>query len=567
MMKTTVQRVSILVMLLTVSFSLPAQVHRVESSLEAFDKHSDTATANRFFGELLKAAFTDEEVAFADNTPQDSLRQQVWYWAAEWFYDQQRYEQAAEYGLKALPLYHPGNDSKADCLNLMGLVYVRMGDVKRAADYAKQCLEIDMKSGDDDRISSSMNTVAGIYMAGYQAKEAEQYILGALQHAGKVNNPARKAVILGMASEIYHTLGDDHKALPYAEQAYQIDSTLNRQPQATIRLSQKGSALLGLHRYKEAENIFRQVIPVLKAVGDYHSMAIALNRLGMALLCQERHQEAIPYYKEAAGLFSKMGDLYNEIHSHRGLYESYWKLNPDSAKIELDYFDLLKDSLYTHATAESLSRYNAEFSNDKLIQENEAVRSAHQRTIVISVIALLLVCLLSWFLIRHIRQHERQRIEALMLEIERLQKGADSQEKPEEQPQDNEDRWQHDSGQNQKPVNVIPISDEDRLFLMRVIEVTNEGFADRQWSVETIASKLNMSVQTFRRRLMSAAGESPKAFISAIQMEKAGNLLTESPDMPIVDVALKCGFDEASSFTHTFKRIYGITPSQYRERQ
>ena len=114
---------------------------------------------------------------------------------------------------------------------------------------------------------------------------------------------------------------------------------------------------------------------------------------------------------------------------------------------------------------------------------------------------------------------------------------------------------------------MIPISDEDRLFLMRVIEVTNEGFADRQWSVETIASKLNMSVQTFRRRLMSAAGESPKAFISAIQMEKAGNLLTESPDMPIVDVALKCGFDEASSFTHTFKRIYGITPSQYRERQ
>ena len=107
----------------------------------------------------------------------------------------------------------------------------------------------------------------------------------------------------------------------------------------------------------------------------------------------------------------------------------------------------------------------------------------------------------------------------------------------------------------------------DRIFLKRVIEVVNEGFADKQWSVEVVASKLNMSVQTFRRRLMSAAGESPKAFISAIQMEKAGNLLTEQPDMPIVDVAFKCGFDEASSFTHTFKRIYGVTPSQYREKQ
>ena len=65
---------------------------------------------------------------------------------------------------------------------------------------------------------------------------------------------------------------------------------------------------------------------------------------------------------------------------------------------------------------------------------------------------------------------------------------------------------------------------------------------------------------------MSAAGESPKAFISAIQMEKAAKLLVDQPELPIVDVAFRCGFDDASSFTHTFKRIFGITPTQYRER-
>ena len=281
----------------------------VDGLLEKFGKAQNVTVTNQFFEQLGKEGFLDEEVKMAEGTPVDSLRQQVWYWAAEWYYDQQAYKQAEQYALKALPLYHPANDSKADCLNLLGLIYVRMGDIQQAANYAKQCLEIDMKNGDDDRISSSMNTVAGIYMAGYQAKEAEQYILGALEHAGKVNNPARKAVILGMASEIYHTLGDDQKALPYAEQAYTIDSLLGRQPQAAIRLSQKGSALLGLHRYQEAEAIYRQIIPSLKEIGDYHSYAIALNRLGMSLLCQERQQEAIPYYKEAATLFSKMGDL------------------------------------------------------------------------------------------------------------------------------------------------------------------------------------------------------------------------------------------------------------------
>jgi AraC-like DNA-binding protein/Tfp pilus assembly protein PilF len=527
---------------------------RVVPILEQFNKTPDAATANRFFDELQKAEFTDEKITFANNTPIDSLRQQVWYWAAEWLYDQQQYEQAEQYALKALPKYHPANPEKADCLNTLGCIYIRLSDFKQAANYAKQSVKIEMKGGDHDRIASSMNTLAGIYMAGYQAKEAEQIILQAIDHINQVDNQGRKAIILGMASEIYHTLGNDSKALPYAEQAIDIEQQLGRKPKLAIRLSQKGSALLGLHRYKEAEDIYRLILPEFKEMGDYHSYAIALNHLGMSLLCQKRQQEAIPYYRQAAELFSKMGDLYNEIHAHRGLYESYWDINPDSAKIELDYFDLLKDSLYTNATAEALSRYNAEFGNDQLQQENEEVRSAYQRTIIIAIVVLLIVIALAWLIVYNIRLREKRRIEALMQEISLLRTKM-VQTTP-----------QTTSEEKGTEVPAISESNEGRLFLMRVIDVVNDGFADRQWSVEVIASKLNMSVQTFRRRLMATAGESPKAFISAIQMEKAGKLLTEHPDMPIVDVAFKCGFDEASSFTHTFKRIYGLTPSQYREK-
>ena len=528
---------------------------RVVPILEQFNKKPDATMANRFFDELQKAEFTDEKITFANNTPADSLQQQVWYWAAEWFYDQQQYEQAERYALKALPKYHPTNPEKADCLNTLGCIYVRLSDFKQAANYAKQSVEIEMKGGDHDRIASSMNTLAGIYMAGYQAKEAEQIILQAIDHINQVDNPGRKAIILGMASEIYHTLGDDSKALPYAEQAIDIEQQLGRKPKLAIRLSQKGSALLGLHRYKEAEDIYRQILADFKEMGDYHSYAIALNRLGMSLLCQKRQQEAIPYYRQAADLFSKMGDLYNEIHAHRGLYESYWDINPDSAKIELDYFDLLKDSLYTHATADALSRYNAEFGNDQLTQENQEIRSAHKRTIIITIVVLLVVIALAWLIVYNTRQREKRRIEALMQEISLLRTKM-VQTAP-----------QTSAEEKDTEVPAISESNEGRLFLMRVIEVVNDGFADRQWSVEVIASKLNMSVQTFRRRLMATAGESPKAFISAIQMEKAGKLLTDHPNLPIIDVAYKCGFEEASSFTHTFKRIYGVTPSQYREKR
>ena len=522
----------------------------VEDRLAKFDKDMSVANANAFFDALNAEQFTDEAILFKNGTPEDSLCQQVWYWAAEWLYDKQQYEQAAVYGQKALPLFHYENDDRAGCLNILGCIFVRMGDVKQAADYAKKCLAIDMKSGDHDRISSSMNTVAGIYMAGYQAKEAEQYILQALEHAEKAGNPARKAVILGMASEIYHTLGDDQKALPYAEQAYRIDSTLNRQPQAVIRQSQCASALLGLHRYQEAEGILRKVVPALRQVGDAHSYAIALNRLGMSLLCQKREREAIPYYQEAAALFSKMGDLYNEIHSHRGLYESYWTINPDSAKKELDYFDLLKDSLYTHATADALSRYNAEFGNDQLQQENEEARQQHRYLIGAIIVILLLCAIAAWYMVRQMRIRQQQTQE-LIKEIERLKE--EMSEKPTET--------------GTEDVSASDVPDEDRQFLMRVIVVVNEGMATGQIGVEQIASALNMSVQTFRRRLQSAAGETPKAFVSAIQMEKAGKLLKDNPALPVLQVASLCGFEEASSFTHTFKRVYGMSPKQYREQE
>ena len=534
---------------LALLMSVCAMAQDVESALAKFDKQTNVAAANLFFSELLKAEFVDEETVFPDETPADSLKQQVWYWAGEWMYDQQQYEQAEAYALKALPLCHVGNDFKADCLNLLGLIYVRMGDVKNAANYAKQCLEIDMQSGDDDRISSSMNTVAGIYMAGYQAKEAEQYILGALEHAEKVNNPARKAVLLGMASEVYHTLGQDEKALTYAEQAIETEEKLGRSPKLMIRLSQKGSALLGLHRYKEAEDIYRQIAPEMKAMGDYHSYAIALNRLGMSLLCQERQQEAIPYYREAAGLFSKMGDLYNEIHSHKGLYESYWALNPDSAKLELDLFDLLKDSLYTHSTADALSRYNAEFGNERLQQENTEVRQAHRRTIIIAIALILLLAFAAWLIINYNLRRWQKQMQELVREIEKLK-----------------EKTEPTTAEQQKASEEVE-SEDERLFLMRVIEAVNEAMPQGNFGVEQIASKLNMSVQTFRRKLQNAAGESPKAFIQAIQMERAIALLKNKPDIPVAQVANLCGFDETSSFGHTFKRIYGCSPSEYRDKR
>ncbi len=535
-----------------------------DASLQAFDKVQDIPSANRFFLELDKEEFTDEKMQFSEGTPMDSVRQQVWYWAAEWFYDRQQYDQAESYGLKALPLCHYPNDDKAGNLNILGLTYVRKGDFTHAAEYMKQCLDIDLRSGDDDRISASMNSLAGIYMAAYQLNEAEEYILKAVSHAEKAGNPARMAVIKGMASDIYHAQGKDSLALPLVEEACRLEREL---PQNTIRenmrLTQKATVLLGLHRYQEAESEMRKVVDSSRTTGDIHTLAIALNKLGMSLLCQKKERDAIPCYREAAALFEQMGDLYNEIHAHRGLYESYWTLNPDSAKIELDRFDFLKDSLYSHSTAENLARFNAEFANDELKSENEQIRASHRRSMVLWVVVVCVLLWSAWLLLGLMRKRQQKRIEALVEEIRKLREQA-SQKAVEQEPSQVSDE-QRALRKGPDSENLRPDGEKNE-FLEKVVTLVNDGMKTGAFGVEQIAVKMNMSVQTFRRRLQEAAGVSPKTFISAIQMENAVKLLESQPELTISEIAASCGFSETSSFGHTFKRIYGVSPSQFREK-
>jgi len=89
-----------------------------------------------------------------------------------------------------------------------------------------------------------------------------------------------------------------------------------------------------------------------------------------------------------------------------------------------------------------------------------------------------------------------------------------------------------------------------------VIEAVNDGLPKGEYSVSHIASRMNMGEQTFRRRFVEATGKLPKAFISAIQMNRAATLLRDNKDMTIAEVARECGFEELSAFSRSFKRSF-----------
>lgn len=528
-------------------FTTAAQDAEFDQLINRFNQNQTSAqAANDILAYVEKVMPGDGPIHFAADTPADSLRQQVWYWGAEVQYELQNYQAAKDLALRSLPFFRYDNLDKAYCLKLLAIIDVRLADFQSAADYGKQALSISLKVNNPDAISSILNVLAGTYMAANQPQEAEQYILKGLTYADQANNPARKAILLGMASEVYHKLGRDAEAVDYASRAFDLDSAQGRMPRAAVRLSQKAAALIGLENYPEAEATLRRAIPLLTEAGNNHSLAISLNQLGICLIHQQKNADAIPHLRQASQMFEQMGDLYNLTHSHQALYNAYWDINSDSARIELECFNDLRDSLYSTATAESLARFKAEFDTNQLAAENEQIRAAHRRDISIAIVIVAVLIFAAVVIARRTARRHRIAMQQLIAEVDQIrsQMSTTTVVKPAEAP--------------------ATQSDDQSTFLQRVVEAVEQGLANGQADVAHIAAALHLTEQTFRRRLRDATGQQPKMFISAIQMERAADTLMLDTNRPISEVATLCGFDDASAFSHAFKRVYGVSPSQYR---
>ena len=83
-------------------------------------------------------------------------------------------------------------------------------------------------------------------------------------------------------------------------------------------------------------------------------------------------------------------------------------------------------------------------------------------------------------------------------------------------------------------------------------------------TVETLADKMCITRGHLNRRVKNITGTTTQQYITRIRLEHARLLLEQDASLPITEVAMQCGFDDASSFTRAFKRTFGATPSQHR---
>jgi AraC-like DNA-binding protein len=81
--------------------------------------------------------------------------------------------------------------------------------------------------------------------------------------------------------------------------------------------------------------------------------------------------------------------------------------------------------------------------------------------------------------------------------------------------------------------------------------------------VKALARAAKLSPAHFSREFRREFGESPHQYLQMRRLERAAALLRNT-DRSVADICLTVGLRSVGSFTTSFRRTYGMTPTQYR---
>ena len=110
---------------------------------------------------------------------------------------------------------------------------------------------------------------------------------------------------------------------------------------------------------------------------------------------------------------------------------------------------------------------------------------------------------------------------------------------------------------------ILQLSEEDADFLRRLDAIVMENIGEADFSNEQLARMLCMSKSTLMRRMKSVLSTTPKDYILNKRLVMAAEMLRQS-NCRVNEVCYAVGFNTPSYFAKSFKRAYGVLPSEYR---
>ena len=105
---------------------------------------------------------------------------------------------------------------------------------------------------------------------------------------------------------------------------------------------------------------------------------------------------------------------------------------------------------------------------------------------------------------------------------------------------------------------------EDSL-LQKVEQFMEERLDDQTIRVEDLANAANMSKSSLQRKMQALFGMSVGEYVMLYRLKVAARIM-DSEEVPVSDVGFRVGFTSHSYFSKCFKKQFGMTPREFKER-
>lgn len=107
------------------------------------------------------------------------------------------------------------------------------------------------------------------------------------------------------------------------------------------------------------------------------------------------------------------------------------------------------------------------------------------------------------------------------------------------------------------------VADKNYTAVRDAIQYIENNYS-KQLTVEELAKNAGFSKSRFMNIFKEYTKTSCKKFINLYRLEQSQIMLRNTNDT-VLNIAISCGYNNISLFNREFKKVYGVTPSEYRK--
>jgi AraC-like DNA-binding protein len=111
----------------------------------------------------------------------------------------------------------------------------------------------------------------------------------------------------------------------------------------------------------------------------------------------------------------------------------------------------------------------------------------------------------------------------------------------------------------------VPVDGKIYDGIEQAVLYIKENYRDQNLSLDMVANAVYMSRYHFSRKFRQVAGRRFIDYLIMLRMTEARKLLLQT-NFTVTAIAAEVGYRDLSNFERSFKKLFGIQPSQYRQR-